>query len=419
MQYDEALAKLKAIGEEQLLSQWDSLNQDQQLLLLDQIQNVDSEQVKRQKAELKVSAPKGPFEPFIDYSVRGNKDDRALGIQLLTQGKCATLLVAGGQGTRLGFDGPKGLFPITPVTHKSLFQLFAEKTAAASKQAGHPLTLAIMTSPLNDEETRSFFAKHGNFGLNHLEFFQQGMLPFLDTSGHLLLNEAKSLAIGPDGNGSSILALIQSGIFTKWLKSGVEYLNFVLVDNPLADPFDAELIGFHARQKGDVTVKCIARLAPEEKVGVLLKIGNKLCVVEYSELPESEQKARLPDGSLKHPCANISLFCFSMAFLERLYKEKAFDKMPLHPALKPVSESVKGWKFERFIFDLLPFASKVHALLYPREECFAPLKNARGPDSPTTVQEAIQNRDKVIYKQTTGHEPPPGPFEADQFLYYR
>lgn len=416
--FADALQKLQPIGQQHLLQFWDSLKDSQRQHLLDQIEALDLEQVRRQQTLIleKAAHSEESYEAFTSYSMRGQEADQKRGHQLIASGRVGCLLVAGGQGTRLGFHGPKGMFPISPIKHKSLFQLFAEKTLAAGKLAGRVLPLAIMTSPLNHEETLSFFALNDNFGLSReqLFFYSQSMLPFLDTSGNLFLEKEDSIAMGPDGNGSALQGLIDSGIWGKWKDLGVEYLNFVLIDNPLADPFDAELIGFHDRTEGEVTVKCTQRLRAEEKVGLLIRRGGILQVVEYSELPESEREARLPDGSLKHACANISLFCFSASFLDRLNGAS----FPLHLAYKDAKalrENVKAWKFEKFIFDLLPWAANVQALMYPREECFAPLKSSQ--DIPI-VQNALQKKDRSVYAQVSGIEPPDRPFELSQDFYY-
>lgn len=298
------------------------------------------------------------LQPCLDYAESGNLEDYRLGKQRISEGKVGCMIVAGGQGTRLGFEGPKGMFPIN---NKSLFQIFAEKTVAA----GRDLPLAIMTSPLNDEITKEFFAKNNFFGMkqDQLYFFTQKMLPFLDTDGNMLSES------GPDGNGNSLRYFCESGIWQKWKSMGVEQINFILVDNPLADPFDAELAGYHYRTNADATLKCVLRKNPEEKVGVIAKMGDKIAVIEYSELSVEEAK--------KYPLANISLFCFSMDFIQKC----ASHPLPYHAAFKS-----NVWKRETFIFDNLKIATNVNLLLYPRSECFAPLKDKA---SISEVQKAL------------------------------
>lgn len=334
----------------------------------------------------------------------------------------ACLIVAGGQGTRLHLQGPKGLYPITNIRKKSLFQLFSEKILAAGRQVAKPLNVAIMTSPLNFGVTLTYFEAHNLFGLNpnQLDFFIQNMLPFLDDQGNLFLEEKDILAQGPDGNGSALYHLCVQGIVAKWREQGIKYLNFVMIDNPLGDPFDAELLGFHARNQNDITIKCILKKQADEKVGVLVKQDAKAQVIEYTEMPEKERKQTLPNGTLKHACSNISLFCISLSFIEKLFTQKI--ELPLHPAYKTAksveNRQINAWKFEHFIFDILPLADKVQALLYPRETCFAPLKNASGENTPLSVQEALQLRDKQIYEELFEKPAPSEPFELAQDFYY-
>ena len=334
-------------------------------------------------------------EPFNDYHHSGSETHRTSGKKLLAEGKVGCLIVAGGQGTRLSYQAPKGTFPVSVIKKKSLFQLFAEKTIAAGKQVNRQLPLAIMTSPLNHAATLAFFRENRNFGLaeEQLFFFMQDELPFLDNAGHLLLNQDHLLAKGPDGNGSSLKGFVNSGIWDTWSKNGVEYLNYILVDNALADPFDAEFIGFHAAEKADITVKCVERTIPDERVGLLVKTNAGVAVVEYSEMNTEERREILPNGQLKHRCTNISLFCFSMNFV----KSASSVKMPWHFAAKPIYlNGPTAWKFETFIFDYFALAKNIQALLYPRDQTFAPLKNEEGQDSLETVQKALLKRHRGI-----------------------
>lgn len=412
--------KLHAIGQEQLLKGWDKLNSEQQQILLKQIGELNLPAFKQQQQILKVQnqLQHSHLEAFKNFHHAGNSVDVAQGKELIAQGQAGCIIIAGGQGTRLKIDGPKGLCPVTPIKQKSLFQFFAEKAAAASKQAGRPLPLAIMTSPVNHDVTVRYFNENHFFGLEpeQITFFSQGVLPFLDTDGNLFLDDHGQLAQGPDGNGASLHHFVEAGIWEKWHTQGVRYVNYVLIDNALADPFDAELFGFHQRHGVDITVKCTMRRDADEKVGLLVQENGKVCVVEYSEMPDEERMAVNPDKSLKHVCANLSLFCFGMNFI----KESQKVKLPLHYAFKALNgnSQIKAWKFERFIFDLLPFAQKVAALLYPRETCFAPLKNAEGPDSLVEVQKALLQQARQVLSSITGVTPPNVPLELDPQFFY-
>lgn len=333
---------------------------------------------------------------------------RSLGESLVKAGKVACLMVAGGQGTRLGFKGPKGCYPITPARHQTLFGYFAERLKAASEQAGKNLPLAIMTSPANHAEVMSYFQTHHYFGCSkdQISFFSQGSLPFLNDVGEIVLDQSGQIAFGPDGNGSSIKSLVDSGIATHWEKQGIEYVVFIFVDNPLADPFDALLVGAHADAKVDVSIKAITRDDPQEKVGVIVTENGKTAVVEYTEMP----KLSFADIK-KFPIANISLFCFSLPFIFKAAK----SKLPLHKALKAINEKQKAWKFERYIFDILPLAQKTQTIIYPRLECFAPVKDA---DNVPTVQEMMTALDRKTFERVAKTSLPVECKEINPKFYY-
>lgn len=372
-------------------------------------------------------APKKPvqdFEPLKAYDLFGNQTDIALGEKLIAQGKVGCLILAGGQGTRLNLPYPKALVKVSLAKEKTLLQLFCEKTDAASKKAKCALKLSLMTSRLNHDEIQEYLQKNRYFGLQEeqLSLFKQGMLPFLDPQGDPILEAPGVFAEGPDGNGGSLKAFFQSGLWKEWKQLGVEYLQVVLIDNPLADPFDANLAGYHAKQALDVTVKAVLREKEEEKVGIIVKQQDRVKVVEYSEFPEELKYEKNPDGSFVWKLANISLFCFSMDFV----KETAGYNLPWHFCQKTIDmttaagrkERALVWKCETFIFDLLPYATRVKALLYPKEETYCPLKNAEGENSLGIVRKALLNLDRKRFFQVTGRKVDKEVFELDQAFYY-
>ena len=427
MNYKEALNLLTPLKEDHILSSFNTLSGTEKKTLLRQVENLDIAQLKIQKNSLKEPFKKQRnLKTIQDYDTSGNKEDFLSGQKIIKEGLVGCLVVAGGQATRLKLQGPKGTCPITSIKHKSLFQLIGEKVLAASVLSMKPLPLAIMTSPLNHEETVNFFEKNFYFGLkkNQVSFYKQEMLPFLDTQGHLMIQQDGSLAEGPDGNGGALFHFFNSGLEKKWREAGVRYLNFILVDNPLADPFDAELIGYHKRVSADIVVKAIKREDPQELVGVLVKEEGATVVVEYTELSEEEKLARTNDNTLAYSLANISLFSFSLDFIKRLGTDKNL-KIPLHKNLKAISNLNKNeevlqkvWKFEKFIFDLLPFANKVSILVYPRETCFAPLKNFQGADSLDTVPLMIEKNDRRTLINITKTPCLVSPLEISQDFYY-
>lgn len=386
------------------------LSEQQRTRLLQDIEELDLAILEKQKEVFFTKPILNHFEPFEEAASEVNEKEQALGEQLFRNGSMGCLLVAGGEGTRLGFQGPKGTFPVSLIQKKSLFQIFSEKVLAASKLAQKPLQLAVMTSPQNDAETKKFFADHNFFGLsqNQVDFFVQGTLPFLDNESNPILEEDGSFAKGSDGNGSALKYFVKSGIWEKWKNLNIQFLNFVLIDNPLADPFDRKLLGFHAKQKADLTIKCIKRESAEEKVGLIVKKkGGEASVVEYSEAPEKVIH------DLKFSLANISLFCMNMDFV----KEVSNKILPLHRAYKKANRDM-AWKFEYFIFDILPYAKKIMVLIYPTNLCFAPLKTREGPDGIDALQNKLLERDKIALSELTGRSPPNRPFELAQEFYY-
>lgn len=355
---------------------------------------------------------------FLDYFVSGNEKLQKEGQQFLR--KTAVLVLAGGSGSRLRFEGPKGCFPISNIKQKSLFELLAEKVKAASELAEEPLEMAIMTSPQNHEETESFFKKKGYFGLfpSQIHFFCQEELPLLTLDGEPFFdeqgNEQVKWAMGPNGNGGAFKSLYLSPIFERWKQKQIEIVSVVPIDNPLANPFDCEFLGLHQAQKHEITIKAINRRHPKEKVGVIIE-GPK--VVEYGDVNLIEEEKAL---------AYIGLFCVSLDFIEKIWNME----LPLHKVKKAVKlcdrmgkvffpKEPNAWKFELFLFDTFAAAKKVGVISYPRERCFAPLKNLEGEDSILTVKSSLLEADRNIFFELTGNNPPEGVcFELAQKFHF-
>ncbi len=419
-------AKLKQENLLDLYNYFCRLDGEEKKRLANQINALDFSVLKKQRDLINNLEPlkQSSFESYKDYIFVEENDYFLEGLQGLKEGFMGCIIVAGGQASRLGLGNrPKGKFEVTLAKKKSLFQLFAEKTKSASKLANKPLLLAIMTSPLNEEETKAYFEENHYFGLSkdQVDFFSQSTLPFLDEEGSLFLESKCSLAVGPDGNGDALRNFYKLGLAEKWAKRGVKFVNFILIDNPLADPFDLNVLGAMIRYKADAIVKAVERKDAEEKVGVIVKDRDTIKIVEYTELLDSEKKALGKDCKFKHLLANISLFCFSMQFIEKIAFLKS-DELPLHAVKKTVrkldSEAFTAWKFERFIFDVLPFAEHLITLVYPRSKTFAPLKNLSGPDSIEAVQEALQLLDRKTYHHISGIDPGNKTFELAQDFYY-
>ena len=275
--------RLTAIDQQQVLRFYDHLDEAGksklrgQLLALD-LGEIDELAEKHVRHKTPVTIPKDvqPVKMYPRKAAPGQEklyaDATARGYELVRGGKVAAFLVAGGQGTRLGYDGPKGEFPVTPIKNKPLFQVFAEQLLAWGRDAARPVPWYIMTSDANDAATRAFFHKNKFFGLERANvfFFQQGMMPAFDLLGHMLLAEKDSLALSPDGHGGSLRALAKSGALTDMKKRGVEHLSYFQVDNPLVHCIDPLFLGLHDMTGSEMSSKTIPKSHPLEKVGNLV-----------------------------------------------------------------------------------------------------------------------------------------------------
>lgn len=335
--------------------------------------------------------------------LRNAASARATGESLLRQGQVGVILVAGGQGTRLGFDHPKGLYPISPVRGTTLFQLFAEQLLALEARYGRPIPWYIMTSDATHAETVAAFAEKRWFGLReeNVRFFQQGLLPALDReTGRVLMSACDSLALSPDGHGGLVNALGRTGLIDDMERRGITTLYYHQVDNPLAFVADPLTIGLHVERGADVTTKVVAKLNAAEKVGLLADLDGRTEVIEYSDFPPDLAAETLPDGSLRFWAGNTAMHVFSQAFLRQLVDGAA--SLPWHRAIKKVPywdgerlvqpTAENAVKFERFIFDALPAARLALVVETDRDEEFTPLKNATGDFSPDHVRRAITAR---------------------------
>jgi UDP-N-acetylglucosamine/UDP-N-acetylgalactosamine diphosphorylase len=405
--------QLKAFGQEQLLQFWDELDDTGRKSLAEQIAGIDFVQISRlfenrgletelaaladraaEPAAIRLGDPKNRFSP---------DEARRCGAEALAGGKVAVLLVAGGQGTRLGFEHPKGMFPIGPVSGCSIFQIHVEKVVATAKRYGAPVPFYVMVSPATDRETREYFSANDRFGLaeNDFRIFCQGTMPAVDdVSGKVLLSDRGEIALSPDGHGGTLAALQRSGALSEMAERGIEQVFFFQVDNPLVDICSPELLGYHLLAQSELTSEVVAKKTPRDRVGNVVEVDGHLHVIEYSDLPDEVAEKRREDGSLAVWAGSIAVHVFDVAFLRRMV-EKA-DALPFHIAHKKV-EYIDGngvvhkpakpnaYKFERFIFDLLPAAENALVVEVDSRLHFAPLKNASGAseDTPEAVQEQM------------------------------
>lgn len=318
----------------------------------------------------------------------------------LRAGRVAAFTVAGGQGTRLGYDGPKGTFPVTPLKQKPLFQVFAEKIRAAGVRYGRPLHWFIMTSHANHAATEAFFSENACFGLDRgrVHFFRQGRMPAVGFDGKILLETAGSLALSPDGHGGSLRALERSGALDLMQREGIDTLSYFQVDNPLVRCIDPAFIGWHVLRGSEMTSKMVPKAYAEEKVGHFCTQGGKSVVVEYSDLPMAMQRETDANGQLRYLAGSIAIHVLDREFVRRMAIGGESVSLPFHRADKKIPtvdatgnavkpEKANGVKFEMFVFDALPFAKNPVIIETLRADDFSPVKNADGVDSPQSCRD--------------------------------
>jgi UDP-N-acetylglucosamine/UDP-N-acetylgalactosamine diphosphorylase len=429
MTFENLRRKLSSIGQEQVLRFYGELDSAGQRRLLGQLEALDldyiaelAEQQVRQKAVLPLPKDIQPIVPLPRMPQTADQKKmyaqaEARGNELLKAGKVGAFLVAGGQGTRLGYDGPKGEYPVTPIKNKPLFQVFAETLMARGRDAGKVVPWYIMTSEVNDAPTRAFFAKHDYFGYDKsaVFFFQQGMMPAFSMDGKLLLGEKCSLALSPDGHGGSLRAMQRSGALADMKKRGVEHLSYFQVDNPIVYCIDPLFIGLHDMTGSEMSSKTIGKAGPLEKVGNFCFADGKLQVIEYSDLPETLARQTNSDGSLKFNAGSIAIHALRVSFIERLNAGGQL-RLPWHRAEKKVGyvdergqaikpEKPNAVKLEQFVFDAIPLAANPLVYTTDRAEEFSPVKNAKGDDSPVTSRRDQIRRNARWLKQAGVHVP--------------
>ena len=313
-------------------------------------------------------------------------DACAAGEALLREGKVAGFCVAGGQGTRLGWDAPKGTFPATPVRGLSLFGVFAEQLLRVKEKYGRQPPLYVLTSGVNHADTAAFFAEHDFFGLGreNVMLFQQAMMPAFDAAtAKCLLAEKDSLALSPNGHGGSLKALWTSGAIADMKERGVEQISYFQVDNPIVKTIDPLFLGMHAAAGADMSSKALAKRGPKEKVGNFAIVGGKMTVIEYTVMPDSLAERTDADGNLAFNAGSIAIHVLAVPFVERLNAGGSFN-LPWNRADKKVphvdletGETVtptapNAVKLETFVFDALPLTGASIILETKRDEEFAP-----------------------------------------------
>jgi UDP-N-acetylglucosamine/UDP-N-acetylgalactosamine diphosphorylase len=333
---------------------------------------------------------------------------RLEGLQKIAEGKVAVLLLAGGQGTRLGTKDPKGMYDVGLPSGKTLFQLQAERlkrvAQLAKVESGTSANVVVpwyvMTSGATDAATKEYFASKDFFGLGeeNVFFFQQDMMPCMTPEGKLMLATKSTLAAAPNGNGGLYNSMDNAGALADMKKRGVELVCQYGVDNALIRMADPTFVGYCFATKADCGVKVVPKASADEAVGVLTLRDGKPGVTEYSEISKEDAERTDANGKLALSASHVCINAYSVAFLEEIAATH-FRNMPPHIAKKKIPfcndagevvtpDDVNGWKLELFIFDIFDKARKLVAFEASRAEEFSPLKNAPGnpSDSPDTCR---------------------------------
>jgi UDP-N-acetylglucosamine/UDP-N-acetylgalactosamine diphosphorylase len=409
--FDKTVELLRKYNQEHLIKFYNELNEAEQAVFIDEILAIDFELIQNTYNKMnnyQAEDTKNQFKPLIAKNLKMYSDEEKaefynIGINALKEGKVAVYLVAGGQGTRLGHNGPKGTFNIGLPSEKSLFQLQCERLMYLSKQVKKYIPLYIMTSIENHNDTVGFFEEHNYFGYpkEMIMFFKQKTMAAINEEGKILLADKNKIAEGPNGNGGCFIALKESGALSDMRAKGVEWIFLYGIDNALVRVADPYFVGFTISSKQLGASKVVEKKYPEEKVGILCYKNDKPAIVEYSEIPETLSRETNEFGKLVYSNSNIVNHMLNLEFVESVIGKA----MPLHVAHKKIGhldehgmdvvpDQPNGYKFEYFLFDAFEMLEDMAALEVEREEEFAPVKNGEGNDSPKTARELILNLHK-------------------------
>ena len=409
---DERLNNIKAIlkkyDQEHLLNNFEKLDDIHKEKLLEEIENIDFELMNSlyEKTKKEISNNKDEITPieYLDKFKLGEKYKyyEELGKKAIKEGQLAVVTMAGGQGTRLGHNGPKGTYDIGLDSHKSLFELLSDSIKSEGKKYGVNIPWFIMTSRENNKETIEFFKQNRNFGHQKdkdLFFFIQGELPMMDTEGKILIGEDGLIKLAADGHGGVYESLVKNVITEKMKEFGVKWVFVGGVDNCLAKMVDPVLMGIAIDQKVTVACKSVVKVNPHERVGVFCRRNGKPGIVEYTEITDKMAEAIDKDGELLYGEANILAHLFSVDAIERMGAEP----LPYHVAFKKAKyidkdgnlvepDSPNAYKFEAFLFDSFNEVDEMAIMRVKREEEFAPVKNSdsAGVDCPKTAKELYE-----------------------------
>ncbi len=431
---EEIRSRYRSAGQEHVLEHFSSLSNTQRDSLLEQLDSIEVEKLsgllKAALSDQKSLVEEAEIKPFSKKVARVGNDSpdgalieeaRQIGLEAIRNGQVAALVLAGGQGTRLGFDGPKGMYDIGLPSGRTLFCMIAERIQKlcqlASDDGTASIPFYIMTSPINHDDTVSYFEANNYFGLppDSVQLFQQGMLPCLTDDGKIILESAGKVAMAPDGNGGIYPSLLKSGMLDDMKSKGVKYLHVFSIDNALVKPAEPTFIGYCIQQNADCGNKVVWKAHAHEKVGVVAEKDGKPCVVEYSDITSEMAERTDENGRLVFGAGNICNHFYTLDFiinaivpnLGNMYhvarKQIPYYDQETKTTVTPTANN--GMKLESFIFDVFPLSQQMAILDVPRSDEFAPVKNAPGSssDSPGTARKMISALSQKWVKDAGGN----------------
>ena len=400
MNYERAQAYLKEHGQSQLLDYYGELSESERSRLLTQIEYTNFNIIKNISAKPaeklgKISPPANTVS--VQEAARRRIQFEAVGLNMLSEGKVGAVLLAGGQGSRLGYDGPKGTFNIGVTRELSIFEQLMNNISAVTNITGRTFPLFIMTSTVNDKTTRDFFEAHNYFGYlrDEIHFFIQDIAPACDYNGKVFLDGKGSVSLMPNGNGGWYSSLVNNGLGRILERDNVEWLNVFGVDNVLQKICDPAFIGATILKRCRCGAKVVKKTSPDERVGVLCNQDGKPSIVEYFEMPEN-LKNKTKKGELVYRYGVILNYLFNVHDLNLTLS----GKLPYHLADKAIAHMENGvrvtpskpcgYKFETLVVDMVKLMGSCLAYEVEREREFAPVKNASGVDSVDTARELLR-----------------------------
>lgn len=402
MDYVTVKNELKKHGQSQLLKYYDELDDAQKKSLLTQISQIDFSVIDLCDNPTEQTA-KGSLKPLgaltVDEIEKSQNTYRSKGLELIKQGKVGAVLLAGGQGTRLGFDGPKGTYNIGITSDLYIFEMQIRNLMDVVKEAQSWIPLFIMTSDKNHEATVDFFEKHGYFGYDkeYVTFFKQEMAPSVGFDKKILLEDKDKISLSPNGNGGWYVSLKNSGALKKALEMGIEWFNIYAVDNVLQRSADPVFIGATVLSGCKSGAKVVAKADPNERVGVLCLEDGRPSIVEYYEMTDEIINSREPNGRLSYNYGVILNYLFNIDVLEEIVSKS----LPTHvvekkiPYINENAELIKpdkpnGYKFELLVLDMIHLFPDCCSFEVVREKEFAPIKNKDGVDSVESARKLLE-----------------------------